>query len=153
MQPNWTMNDKASAAELLREIVRVFSRSQRVRVACTDGRSTVQCHVLNELLRNPGITQQHLVEKLGLDKSWISRAIDGLVKTGALTKQISPNDRRCVQLNLTSSGMKLAAHLDQNLTDHAAQVLNNFSSEQHANIRSSLRILLDELETNIIKNN
>lgn len=90
------MIDKDSTALLLREVVRIFSRSQRINASCTDGASTVQCHVLNELLRNPGITQQHLVEKLGLDKSWISRAIDGLVKTGAVTKQVSQHDRRNV---------------------------------------------------------
>jgi DNA-binding MarR family transcriptional regulator len=143
------MDEKASAAELLREVVRVFSRSQRVKVACTDGASTVQCHVLNELLRNEGITQQHLVEKLGLDKSWISRAIDGLVKTGRVIKQPREDDRRCVQLSLTASGLKLAEQLDQNLDDHAAQILNNIPSDQHKKIQSSLRLLLDELEAKI----
>lgn len=142
------MDDRVPAALLLREVVRIFSRSQRIHASCVAGASSVQCHVLNELLRNPGITQQHLVEKLGLDKSWISRAIDGLVKTGAVTKQTDQTDRRCVNLSLTSSGLGLAQQLDHQLNEHAAQVLNSLSNEQNQQIAASLQLLLDNLNPN-----
>ena len=146
------MDDTTQTAALLRDVARIFSRSQRINAACMDGTSTVRCHVLNEILRKPGITQQHLVETLGLDKSWISRAIDGLVQTGTVIKQADQNDRRCVNLLLTSSGIDLARQLDQKLNEHAAQILNHLTSDQNKQIEASLRLLLEKLESRTANN-
>lgn len=140
------MQDNSSTGYLLREIVRRFARAQRTLSACDDGASTVQCHVLNELLRHSGLTQQHLVERLGLDKGWISRAVDLLVRDGYISKQPDPTDRRCVRLGLTAAGHDRARKLDQTLNEHADLVLNAIPhAKQHA-IRQSLECILNALE-------
>lgn len=64
----------------------------------------MQCHALTELLREEGLPQQALAERLGLDKGWISRAVDTLVMEGCITKQASEQDRRSVVLSLTVAG-------------------------------------------------
>ncbi len=98
------MKSKPSTGQLLREVVRLYVRAQRGDAACLDGSSTAQCHVLNELLRHEPLTQQALARRLGLDKGWISRAVDALSADGALVKVPHDTDKRSAWLTLTSRG-------------------------------------------------
>jgi len=142
------VNQTPSTAYLLREVVRQYVRAQRTQASCGDGTSTVQCHVLNELLRHEALTQQNLVERLGLDKGWISRAVDGLVESGAVFRQTDQIDRRCVRLTLTQSGHERAITLDETLNDHAAEILECVAHEEHGEIRQSLQSLLNAIQDN-----
>ncbi|WP_228893963.1 arsenic resistance N-acetyltransferase ArsN2 [Pseudoduganella aquatica] len=136
----------ASGADvLLREMVRLYVRGQRTHAKCGDGTSTVQCHVLTELLRAEGVPQQALAEKLGLDKGWISRAVDTLVKEGCISKLPSDQDRRSVMLFLTPEGRARARELEQELNNHAAQLLKHVPQEQHVQVQESLQLLLNAL--------
>ncbi|RFP09561.1 MULTISPECIES: arsenic resistance N-acetyltransferase ArsN2 [unclassified Duganella] len=142
---NQMMHMPVPAATLLREIVRLYVRDQRKQAKCGDGASTVQCHVLTELLREEGLPQQALAERLGLDKGWISRAVDTLVTEGCISKQASEQDRRSVVLSLTPAGRTRARQLEQQLNDHAAQLLAQVSQDHHAQVQESLRLLLNAL--------
>lgn len=132
-------------AQLFRELVRLYVRSQREQARCGDGGSTVRCHVLTELLRQEGITQQALVHRLGLDKGWISRAVDALVADGTVSKHASEQDRRSVTLALTPAGRLRASALEQDLDGHAAQLLARIPPARHGQVQESLQLLLDAL--------
>lgn len=134
-----------TSAQLVREVVRLYVRSQREQARCGDGGSTVRCHVLTELLRQEGITQRALVERLGLDKGWISRAVDALVADGTVSKQASTQDRRSVTLALTPAGRLRASALEGDLNGHAAQLLARIPPARHAQVQESLQLLLDAL--------
>jgi DNA-binding MarR family transcriptional regulator len=127
---------------LLREVARLYVRKQRAQASCRDGASTVQCHVMTELLRQDGLTQQILVERLGLDKAWLSRAVDALVEAGAVRKQASPIDRRSVNLSLTRKGRSRAKKLELELKGHAVQLMDAIPKSKHAQIAESLQLLL-----------
>ncbi len=142
---NQIMHMPVPAATLLREIVRLYVRDQRKQARCGDGASTVQCHVLTELLREEGLPQQALAERLGLDKGWISRAVDTLVTEGSISKQASELDRRSVVLSLTPAGRTRARQLEQQLNNHAAQLLEQVSQDRHAQVQESLQLLLNAL--------
>jgi amino-acid N-acetyltransferase len=135
----------APATQLVREVVRLYVREQRHQARCGDGGSTVRCHVLMELLRQQGVTQQALVERLGLDKGWISRAVEALVADGTVSKQASEQDRRSVTLALTPAGRLRAGALEQQLNGHAAQLLARIPQDRHAQVQESLQLLLDAL--------
>lgn len=135
-----------STGPLIREIARLYVRAQRVQVACCDGASNAQCQVLIELLRNEGLTQQALVERLQLDKGWISRAVDALVEDGAVAKQQSEVDRRSVKLSLTGQGRERGEKLERQLNSHAAQLLEDIPSERQAQIQEALQLLLQALQ-------
>ena len=139
------MNAPTPAAPLLREVARLYVRAQRVQAKCRDGASTVQCHVLTELLRHDGLTQQALAERLGLDKGWISRAVDALVADGTVWKRQSELDKRSVALSLTPEGRTRAERLEQELNGHAAQLLRGIPCEQQGQIQQSLALLLQAL--------
>jgi amino-acid N-acetyltransferase len=134
-----------TAAPLIRDIVRLYVREQRKQARCGDGASTVQCHVLTELLREEGLSQQALVERLGLDKGWISRAADALVSEGCISRQASATDRRSVMLFLTRAGRARAQQLEQELNRHASQLLERVPPEHRPMVQQSLQLLADAL--------
>ncbi|MFZ6819099.1 MarR family winged helix-turn-helix transcriptional regulator [Undibacterium sp. Ji22W] len=137
-----------SSGSLVREVSRLFVRSQRAQTACVDGASNVQCHVLTELLRVDGITQQALAERLSLDKAWISRAVESLVSDGVVSKLPNEQDKRSVQLSLTPLGRVRAEKLESALNTHAAQVFDLIPKDKHAQLTESLHILIDALRQN-----
>jgi amino-acid N-acetyltransferase len=132
-----------AAAPLIRDIVRLYVREQRKQARCGDGASTVQCHVLTELLREEGLSQRALVERLGLDKGWISRAADALVSEGCISRQASATDRRSVMLFLTRAGRARAQQLEQELNRHASQLLERVPPQHRPMVQQSLRLLAD----------
>jgi|GEM_PF-316906 len=136
------MNDNSSTGTLIREFARLYVRDQRTHAACGDAASTVQCHLMTELLREDGLTQQALVTRLGLDKSWISRATDALVAEGSLKKTTNPDNRRSVNLSLTPAGRQRASLLDAQLNSHADQLLSTANAAQLALVRAAMQILL-----------
>ena len=134
-----------AAAPLIREVVRLYVRAQRKQAKCGNGASTVQCHVLTELLREEGLPQQALVERLGLDKGWISRAVDALVTEGSMTKQASEQDRRSVVLSLTAAGRARAQQLEDELNRHAVQLLEHVPRDRQAQVHEALQLLIAAL--------
>ncbi|MBC3832595.1 GNAT family N-acetyltransferase [Undibacterium amnicola] len=142
------MSASPLSGSLVREVSRLFVRSQRAQTACVDGASNVQCHVLTELLRVDGITQQALVERLSLDKAWISRAVEALVGDGVVSKVTSELDKRSVKLSLTPLGRVRAEKLENALNHHAAQVFDLIPQDKHAQLEESLNILIAALRQN-----
>lgn len=142
------MYSHSTPGALVRELSRLFVRSQRAQSSCVDGASNVQCHVLTELLRvdeRSGLTQQALVERLSLDKAWISRAVDALVSDGVVAKRPHEDDKRSVKLSLTALGRIRAEKLEHTLNTHAAQVFEHIAVVQHAQIHDALAVLVSAL--------
>ncbi|MDO8180206.1 MAG: arsenic resistance N-acetyltransferase ArsN2 [Undibacterium sp.] len=139
------MHTHSTPGALVRELSRLFVRSQRAQSSCVDGASNVQCHVLTELLRIDGLTQQALVERLSLDKAWISRAVDALVSDGVVAKRPHEDDKRSVKLSLTALGRLRAEKLENTLNAHAAQVFEHIAVDQHAQIHDALAVLVSAL--------
>lgn len=140
------MNATSPPGALLREVARLYVRAQRAQASCGDGASTVQCHVLTELARHDDLTLQGLVQRLGLDKAWLSRAVDALVEDGAVVKSANPQDRRSVNLNLTRRGRGRAQKLELGLNGHAGKLMEAIPQERHAQIQESLQLLLGALQ-------
>ncbi|WP_426337436.1 MarR family winged helix-turn-helix transcriptional regulator [Pseudoduganella sp. R-31] len=135
------MSTNENTAQLFRDVVRLFVRDQRENAGCMDGGQTVRCHILNELLRETPLPQQALVNRLGLDKAWISRAVDGLCMEGCLSKEPSQRDRRSVMLSLTAKGKARAASLNLQLNQHVEGLLADVPPAQRAALRNALQTL------------
>lgn len=134
----------STAAELLREVTRLYARSQRVVADCCNTTST-QCHILTELGRSGPMPMSELGTRLLLEKSWISRAVDGLVERGLLIKEPNPNDARSWILNLTPAGVRRVRELNATLDGHAEQLLATLSDVDRKVINQSLLVLLKVL--------
>ena len=129
---------------LLREVTRLYVRAQRTAADCC-GTSPTQCQVITELGRSGPIPMVELGRRLCLEKSWISRAIDGLVADGLVAKEANPDDSRSWLVQLTAGGAWRLEALNQQIEAHAERVIDRIPSAQRAKVRQSLIVLLDAL--------
>jgi DNA-binding MarR family transcriptional regulator len=90
-----------------RESLRRFERlvsSQLKDSSCCSGVTLAQCHALLEIEARGNPSLGELAQALGLDKSTLSRTVDGMVNMGLVERVFHPHDRRSVQLSLTVQG-------------------------------------------------
>lgn len=130
--------------ELLREVTRLYVRAQRAAADCC-GTSPTQCQVITELGRTGPIAMGELGRRLCLEKSWMSRAIDGLVEQGLVAKHPNPADSRSWLVALTAAGQRRLKALDAQIDGHARRVLDAVPASQHARLHQSLALLLNAL--------
>lgn len=139
------MSESTSAAgELLREVARRYTRAQRV-VADFCRTTPTQCHVLMELGRTGPQPMSELGQRLLLEKSWVSRAVDGLVDVALVSKEPNPADARSWIVVLTAAGKRRVRDLNTTLDDHAEQLLATLSERDRESVNRSLCLLLKVL--------
>lgn len=134
-----------STGALLRDVARLHTHLQRLCVSCCEGTTVTQCTVLTELSRGGPMTLAQLSRRIGLDKSWTSRAVEQLSQEGLVEKVPGGEDRRTVQLSLAGKGVARVQALDQTLNALADQALERIPAEQHASIRQGLALLQQAL--------
>jgi DNA-binding MarR family transcriptional regulator len=135
----------SGAGELLREVARLYTRAQRVEADCCGGTSPTQCHLLTELGRSGAQPLTELGQRLLLEKSWTSRAVDGLVEAGLVSKRDNPADARSWIVALTPAGQRRVRELNHTLDGHADQLLDSLSERERESVHKSLLLLLKVL--------
>jgi len=137
----------ANPGELLREVARLYTRAQRAAAECC-GTTNTQCHILTELSRSGPIPLSELGARLLLEKSWISRAVESLVRDGFATKEPNPTDARSWLVTLTQAGHERVAALNATLNGHAEGLLSPLGKREREDISRSLQrlrqLLLDD---------
>lgn len=134
------------AGELLREVARLYTRAQRVVADCCST-SPTQCHILTELGRSGPQPMSELGQRLQLEKSWVSRAIDTLVGLGLVSKGANPADARSWIVGLTPAGKRRVRELNGTLDGHAEQLLASLSARDRESVQRSLLLLLKVLRS------
>lgn len=134
---------------LLRETARLHLQLQRLAVAGCDQTTSTQCFIISELGRNRTLTLADLARRVGLDKSWTSRAVEALAQEGLIAKVQSDEDRRTVQLSLTEVGQQRFENLNIVLDTQAERVLNRIDAIQQPQIFEALRLIRDALRTEL----
>ena len=84
---------------------------------CCYGVSVAQCHCLLAVEQLGRPSQNELAEQLCLDKSSLSRTVEGLVQIGLLERAIDERDRRVYRIGLTEQGRETCATI--NVTNDA----------------------------------
>lgn len=64
-----------------------------------------------DLSKNQQVTTSMVADKLGVTLAAVSHHINSLVEEGYIERQISPDDRRVIFLNLTKKGMTFVLEL------------------------------------------
>jgi DNA-binding MarR family transcriptional regulator len=139
------MPSPLSTGALLRDVARLHTHLQRLCVSCCEGTTVTQCTVLTELSRGGPMTLAQLSRRIGLDKSWSSRAVEQLVQEGLVEKVPGGKDRRTVRLSLSNAGVARVQILDQTLNALADQALERIPTKQHASIHQGLALLQQAL--------
>jgi DNA-binding MarR family transcriptional regulator len=102
----------------IREFRRALRRLERFITANVKDNSTccgvtpTQCHLLLQVEEAGEISPSALLEYLGLDKSSLSRTIDGLVRLSLLRRKTAPHDRRYNTISLTEQGRAFVDRLN-----------------------------------------
>lgn len=121
----------------LREIERAVARHLKDQTPCC-GITPAQCHVLLELeeMANPGIAK--LAGRLQLDASTLSRTIDGLVKSGLVSRTENPQNRRSSWVSLTEDGIQTCHQINLVCDEFYSRLFEKIPKSQHSRLLKAI---------------
>lgn len=134
---------QTALTQQLRELVGLYMGLQR-RYLHDQGLAP-NVRLLITLLKLGPITQSELGRSSGLEKSWISRVVDGFVADGLVTRTAKEGDRRSVLLNLTPAGLARAQDINALMAGYAGTLLSSIPVAQHGALTSALHTLTEAL--------
>ncbi|MGD8292635.1 MAG: MarR family winged helix-turn-helix transcriptional regulator [Desulfobacterales bacterium] len=117
-----------------RKLLRLFERltvNQIKEDSCCQGVTLGQCHTILEIEDLGKATIVELAKRIGLDKSTLSRTIDGLVNVGLVERVAHPSDRRFNLLSLTANGQEVADQINQSNDDFYNRVFESIEDASH----------------------
>ncbi len=126
--------------EIMRRLQLNLSWQSKSDAACC-GITMAQCHVLMEIGKVNEISTVDLASILGLDKSTLSRTIDGMVETGLVERIPNPGDRRYIKLTLTKEGKKLFDSINYTFDKYYQDVFASIPPDKHQQVTESLSML------------
>jgi len=115
-----------------RELIRVFDREIffQNNASCCNGISVAQCHTLLEIEKNREISVTELAANLSLDKSTVSRTVDGLVNISLVDRVTPKENRRLALLDLTENGEQVCSTINGTNDLYIKSVLKDFSKDE-----------------------
>jgi len=119
--------DAAALYGAMTELLRVYQFRDRDRVGY-HGLTITQCYVLDVLVRRGAITLNELAAEMRLDKSTLSRVVDGLERKGDVRRTANPADGRSTLIEATRAGRHRYARVEADLVAENAKVLSGFSA-------------------------
>jgi len=81
-----------------------------------------QMAIINTLYSFPKLTLKNITERLSSPKSTVSVSVDGLVNLGLVERAISEEDRREINLKLTSKGEEISKKSQKNALSYKTMV-------------------------------
>jgi MarR family transcriptional regulator, 2-MHQ and catechol-resistance regulon repressor len=132
--------DAAALYQVMTELLRVYQFRDRDRVGY-HGLTITQCYVLEILIRRGPLTLNELTAEIRLDKSTLSRVVDGLERKHAVKRAANPADGRSTLIEATRSGTRRYERVEADIVAENAQVLAGFA----AAVRRQLVVLIGAL--------
>ena len=117
--------------------------------AHTSGRALYpgQLHLLNTIIRDPGLTQQALAAHLGVTAASVAQSVRRMENTGLLLRREDASDRRRNRLYATERGRAAAELYRSGFDEIDEKMLSGIPEEALASFRSVLDRMLDNLKT------
>jgi DNA-binding MarR family transcriptional regulator len=129
----------------LRHDMRLLARKMELMTkseASCCGITLTQCHLLTEIGWAGTASLNTLSERLGVDKSTMSRNIDILVNNGLVSRTTDPDNRRAVVITLTAPGQHLFTQVEASMTQFYETFYNALPVDKRSQVLESLEILL-----------
>jgi DNA-binding MarR family transcriptional regulator len=130
--------------KLLRRFEQLISHHLKEN-GCCEGVTLAQCHTLLEIEDLGKTTIGDLAKKLGLDKSTLSRTVEGLVNIGLVERVVHPTDRRFTLLKLTDQGTEICTRINKGNDQYFAEVFEGIPSENHQHLNHCIELLVDAM--------
>lgn len=126
--------------ELELNLFRAFMRCAHV-VHHRTQRNPGQCRLLTLLLRDGGMTQRELQDRMDIRSASLSELLEKLEQGGLLARRRSAEDRRTVNITLTDAGLAAAQEAQRDRAETAHQLFSVLSEAE----QTQLAGLLDKL--------
>ena len=111
------------------------------------GLSITQWRIMAVLGEYPGASADEISAKTQIEKSLISRAVSDLLKRELIDRQVSKEDKRRTQIDLTATGYDVYSQIVPLSLKYEEQILNCLSLDEQA----TLSELIDRLYANAEK--
>jgi DNA-binding MarR family transcriptional regulator len=123
--------------QIQKELMELFKSDAR---CC--GISLAQCHALLELGISGRTTISILADELALDKSTLSRTIDGLVQQGLVLRNINEGDRRFMSVELSARGETFYKTLNERYHEILHEAFKGISRETQAQLLEDMELFV-----------
>ena len=124
------------AVKDFRQLLRRFERELFMQNtdACCSGVTLAQCHTLLEIESKGKESVTELAKTIGLDKSTVSRTIDGLVNIGLVDRTIPAENRRMATIQLTDAGKNICKSINSTNDKQFVDVLSILTEAEQSNL-------------------
>lgn len=140
---------KENNALELRDLIRLLERKLGLlndnEMSCCHV-TMAQCHAIIEIGREKAISLNKLSELLTLDSSTMSRTVNNLVKSDLVTRELDPQDRRCVSISLTAEGREIYESIENTMNEYYKSIFSCIPDTKKEQVMDSLQILLDAID-------
>jgi DNA-binding MarR family transcriptional regulator len=129
----------------VQRFIRAFGLLEQDQTPCGFPLRPSQAHALHLLAQGEAVPQHLLAGELHLDKSTVSRLVDGLVNRGWVERAANPDDRREVRLMLTAAGRTVVAQLTAATAAKYRGIWERIPPEKRPQVVEALAVLNDAL--------
>jgi DNA-binding MarR family transcriptional regulator len=128
----------------VRQCERLFAKQLESETVCC-GVTLAQCHALLEIEEALSISLTRLAKALGLEKSTVSRTIDGLVEAGLVARAADSHDRRAQKLSLTEKSRTVLARINKECDNYYRAVFLRLPATRREGIIDGFCAFVKEL--------
>lgn len=105
------------------------------------GVTMAQCHTLLAIAEKRLTTVTELATELELDKSTLSRTLDGLVAVGHVNRETNSCNRRSQHISLTPQGEKVTAGINEQWNRYFESLFARIPEPKHQAVLEGIAIL------------
>jgi len=100
-----------------------------------------QCHTIVEVAACGSLSLNELASRLNMDKSFMSRTVDDLVRKGYLSREQDPSDRRYIKIQLTEQGAQLYDEIELQSRNKFVELLTGIQEGERMLVIKGLEVL------------
>jgi DNA-binding MarR family transcriptional regulator len=127
--------------EAWEEFLVAVRRGRARRGESDDGLSLSQYEFLRPLVSSPGLQVSQLADRFGIASATATGILDGLERSGMITRSRNATDRRAVTITLTDHGRRKVESKRRTLTRQRRKLLDTLDPAERANTERLLRHL------------
>ncbi len=141
-----TIEQQASQiAEMMYELL-MNCQEKEERLSVEFHVSVPEFRTLRMFHQDQRLTVKKLVERVGLSSSRLSRILESLEEKGYVVRTIDADDRRSVDVSLTSKGSTFVKALEKRYVQIHEEILHGIPPEMHEPLMRGMRTMLCSLQ-------
>lgn len=138
------LNDSKELRELIRVLERKLGILEKSEMTCCDV-TFAQCHAIIEIGRAKTISLNELAQMLNLESSTLSRTVNNLVNDELVQRELDPEDRRYITIQLTEKGQKIFKTIEEGMGIYFQKITDSIPPNKIKQVLESLELLIDAM--------